>query len=140
MRFEAIEILPYMHYGFIIETKEKPEEALKERIREQIGEAMGALGREPESYSVTVCQGYEESLGEREFPEFGQSRNYLLFALRSGGDSAEPLSPRELEEEREELARGIFAPRESRIALVLLQDSSISLIRSDNSPIVGHGI
>ncbi len=134
MRFETIELLPYMSYSFIIETREKPDQVLKERIREQIGEAMEALGREPDSYSVTVSQGSEENSGEREFPELGKGRNYLLFALRSSGDSAESeLSPRELEEEREELARGIFPPRDSRIALVLLQDSAVSVIKSDYS-------
>ena len=46
MKFKAIEIIPLMKYGFFIETKEKPDRVLKERIRSQIETAMDFLERE----------------------------------------------------------------------------------------------
>lgn len=129
MRFEPIQIRANALYNFYIETWDKPDNALKERIRAQIGEAMGALGREPDSYSVSILQNSEaEESGDSEYPELKIGRNYLIFAILGSGDSAESLADKELEEQRAELARGIFPPKNSRIALVLLQDSSISLI------------
>ena len=131
MRFEAIEIQEYCKYSFIVGTAEKPDNSLKEMIREQIGEAMGALGRAPDSYSVSILQNEEpEEARDKTYPELESSRDYLLFVMLRSSDSAEPLSPRELEEQKAELARGVFAPRESRIALVLLYDSSISLMNT----------
>ena len=93
MRFEAIPIEKTALYNLFIETEDKPDPELKEHIREQIGEAMGALGREPDSYSVTVSQGSGESLGEpnpaiSNAPIFGQCRDYVLFAFRSSGVAA----------------------------------------------------
>lgn len=131
MRFEAIEIDKFYRYSFVIETRDKPDREIKEHIRAQIREAMEALGREPDSYSVTVSQGSEENPGEREFPTLEGNKNYLLFAFRSSGEVTDSRSLEEIGEEREELARGIFAPRGSRIALVLLQDSSLSVIKSE---------
>lgn len=149
MIFNSVDIREHIYYSFVIETRDKPDQDLKEHIRAQIGEAMEALGMAPDSYSVTVSQGYGESLGEpnpaiSNAPLFGQMKNYLLFAFRSSRDSsgelAEPLTFAELEEEREELARGIYCPTESRIALVLLQDSSLSLIMSYSGKGVSPGI
>ena len=129
MRFEAIEIQEYCKYSFIVGTAEKPDNSLKEMIREQIGEAMGALGRAPDSYSVSILQNEEpEEARDKTYPELESSRDYLLFVMLRSSDSAEPLSPRELEEQKAELARGVFAPRESRIALVLLYDSSLGIV------------
>ncbi len=136
MIFNSVDIRSHIFYSFVIETRDKPDQVLKEHIRAQIGEAMRALGREPDSYSVTVSQGSGESLGEpnpaiSNVPKFGQCRDYVLFAFRFSGDSAEPLTFAELEEEREELARGIYCPTQSRISLVLLQDSSLSVLLSN---------
>lgn len=129
MRFEAIEIKRNSKYSFIVGTAEKPDKALREQIRNQIREAMESLGREPDSYSVSILQNEElEEARDREYPELNGSRDYLLFAMLRSPDSAESLSHAELEEQKEELSRGIFAPRESRIALVLLYDSSIGII------------
>lgn len=129
MRFEAIEIERDSKYSFIVGTAEKPDQALKERLRAQIWEAMEALGRAPDSYSVSILQNREpEEARDKTYPELRGSRDYLIFAMLSGSDSAESLADRELEEQKEEIARGIFSPRESRIALVLLYDSSLGII------------
>ncbi len=129
MRFEAIEIERDSKYSFIVGTVEKPDNALRDRIREQIREAMEALGRDPDSYSVSILQNEEpEEARDKAYPELQGSRNYLLFAMLRSSNSAESLSARELEEQKEEIARGIFPPRESRIALVLLYDSSLGII------------
>ena len=129
MRFEAIQIRGINKYNFIILTKGKPDSALRESIRSQLHKAMEALGREPDSYSVSILQNEEaEETREREYPELKISRNYLLFAMLRSSNSGESLSPRELEEQKEEIARGIFPPRRSRIALVLLYDSSLEVI------------
>lgn len=129
MRFEAIEIKRDISYNFVIGTMAKPDNVLKERIREQIREAMGALVREPDSYSVSILQNQEpEESGDSEYPELQIGRDYLIFAMLRSPNSAESLSDKELEASKAELARGIFPPKRSRIALVLLQDSSFGLI------------
>ena len=134
MRFEAIEIKRSTSYNFIVGTKDKPDEALKERIREQIREAMEALGREPEGYSVTVMRDeWEDRPEDREYPTLLPGRNYLLFAMLSSGSSAESLSSGELEERKSELAKGILCPNNTRIALVLLQDSRIGVIVAEGT-------
>lgn len=135
MRFEAIEIERSANYNFIVGTKDKPDEALKERIREQIREAMEALGREPEGYSVTVMRDdWEDRPEEREYPTLFPGRNYLLFAMLSSGSSGESLSSGELEERKSELAKGVFCPANTKIALVLLQDSRIGVIVTKGVP------
>lgn len=126
MRFEAVELNEIDKYSFVIGTKDKPDILLKERIRAQIGEAMESLGFSPESYSVTVQRDDQEEPEEPGYPELRPGKIYLLFAISRSGDSAESLS--ELEEKRAELARGLFPPEGSRIALVLLQDSTIGVI------------
>jgi len=128
MRFEAVELNEIDKYSFVIGTKDKPDILLKERIRAQIGEAMESLGFSPESYSVTVQRDDQEEPEEPGYPELRPGKNYLLFAISRSGDSAESLSDRELEEKRAELARGLFPPEGSRVALVLLQDSTIGVI------------
>jgi len=129
MRFEAIEINENSKYSFIIGTISKPDDDLKERIRAQIGEAMEALGRPRDSYSVSILQDEEpEEARDSGYPELDLSRDYLLFAMLRSSDSAESLSEREIEERKEELARGIFSPPGSRIALVLLYDSSLGIV------------
>ena len=132
MRFEAIEITDLLRYNFIVGSRLKPDEALKERIRGQIGEAMRALGRKPDSYSVSILHNTEtEEARDNVYPELEVGKNYLLFAMLQSGDSAEsPLSNKELEEQQEELARGVFCPEMSRIALVLLYDSSIGIVKT----------
>lgn len=129
MRFEAIQIRGSNKYNFIILTRDKPDSELKERIRAQIREAMEALGRKEESYSVSILEDDRaEEPGDIGYPELKPGANYLLFAFRSDRDSAEYPSPRAFEEEREELAKGIFKPSGSRVALVLLYDSRLQAI------------
>lgn len=134
MRFEAIEIDPYMGYGFLIETKEKPDRVLKERLRSQIETAMNALERDTGSYSVTVIKGSEDYPREGTIPNFSGGKEYILFALLSSGNPGESLSHRELEEIEEEVRQGILLPPKSRIALVTLQDATISVTSSDLRP------
>lgn len=135
MRFEAIEIAEWINYNFIVGSRLKPDEALKERIRGQIETAMRALGREPDSYSVSILHNTEpEEVRDKLYPELEVGKNYLLFAMLQSGDSGEsPLSNKELEEQQEELARGVFCPQMSRIALVLLYDSSIGIVKTKKS-------
>ncbi len=129
MKFEAIEINEHSKYSFIIGTMSKPDKELKERIRAQIGEAMEALGRPRDSYSVSILQNEEPGeILDSGYPELDISRDYLLFAMLRSSDSAESLSEGEIEERKEELARGIFSPSGSRIALVLLYDSSLAIV------------
>lgn len=135
MRFEAIEIERSANYNFIVGTKDKPDEALKERIREQIKEAMEALGRGPDSYSVSILADDREEPEDKEYPVLSPGKSYLLFAFRSSGDSAESPSPTELEEEREEIARGIFRPDRSKVALVLLYDASLQTVITKGVPL-----
>lgn len=137
MRFEAVELNGIDRYSFVIGTKDKPDIPLKERIRAQIGEAMESLGFSPESYSVTVHKDNEEEPEERGYPELRPGKNYLLFAISRSGDSAESLLNRELEEQREEIARGLFPPEGSSVALVLLQDSTIGVIVTKGIPKAG---
>ena len=56
MRFEAVELNEIDKYSFVIGTKVRPDNSIKEGIRAQIGEAMESLGFSPESYSVTVIK------------------------------------------------------------------------------------
>ena len=64
-------------------------------------------------------------------------KNYLLFAIVDNGEAGDSLPNRELEEQREELAKGIFAPERSRVALVLLRDSLVGVVVT-NKPVVAH--
>ena len=128
MRFEAVEIRRDALYNFIVETRAKPDNALRETIREQIREAMEALERTPESYSISIIQGREEDTRERQFPTLEPGKDYLLFAIVDNGNDKESPSNRELEEQRGELARGIFPPDKSRVALVLLYDSLVGVV------------
>ena len=137
MRFEAVEIRRDALYNFIVETRAKPDNALREHIRGQIREAMEALDREPDSYSISILQGKEEETRERQFPTLEPRKNYLLFAIVDNGEAGDSLPNRELEEQREELAKGIFAPERSRVALVLLRDSLVGVVVT-NKPVVAH--
>lgn len=138
MRFEAIPINKHEIYNLFIETEDKPDSELREIIREQIREAMRALGREPDSYSVIIGQADREEPEDTPFPYLAPGGDYLLFAIRRssrGERSAESLSARELEELKRELAVGIIPPENSRIALVLLRDCSIGIIVSGITPV-----
>jgi len=141
MRYKIFEIPPQdsdsaynAKYQFIVGTRVKPDNALKERIKGQIREAMGAFGIPPEGYSVTVIEepgGEEKENGSSVFsdsPRFGIRKNYVLFAILSGGESGEFPPDKELEETKAEIAEGINCPEESRIALVLLYDASIDIL------------
>ena len=67
MIFEVVELQKNRKYTFIIGTRAKPDNYLRARIREQIGEAMSSLGREPDSYAVSIVKNEEES-GEKPLP------------------------------------------------------------------------
>lgn len=143
MRFEPIQIRGNSLYNFYIETWDKPDNSLKERIRDQIREAMEALGREPDSYSVTVLKGDKsgEESGNPELPHLLPQNSYIIFAFRESGGNLYSLG--ELEEEREEIAKGLIRPAGSRVALVLLYDSSLKMIVSDKPSIAvvsGRGV
>lgn len=143
MRYKIFEI-PYQDtdpqynnkFNFIVGTRVKPDNVLKEKIRAQIGEAMGAFGISPEGYSVMVIEepGGEESPKENgisvfsDFPGFRIEINYILFVLLSGGGSGEFPPDKELEEIKAEIAGGIICPDKSQIALVLLYDASIEVL------------
>ena len=131
MIFEVVELQKNRKYTFIIGTRAKPDNYLRARIREQIGEAMSSLGREPDSYAVSIVRNEEEENREKALPPLQIGRDYLIFATLFSGDSAESFSERELEEQREEVARGIFAPKDSRVALILLQDALVNVIATE---------
>lgn len=137
MRFEAIEIQRVALYNFVVETRSKPDNDFRESIREQIREAMEALDRKPESYSVSIIQGREEETRERQFPTLEAGKNYLLFAIVDKDESGDSLTKRELEEQKAELARGIFPPERSRVAMVLLYNSLVGVVITKKPPIVG---
>ena len=130
MIFEVVELQKNRKYTFIIGTRAKPDNYLRARIRDQIGEAMSSLGREPDSYAVSIVRNEEENR-EKTLPPLQIGRDYLIFATLFSGDSAESFSERELEEQREEVARGIFAPKDSRVALILLQDALVNVIATE---------
>lgn len=134
MKFEAVELNEIDKYCFVIGTKVRPDNSIKEGIRAQIGEAMESLGFSPESYSVTVIKedNPTDKPEESGYPTLGFGKKYILFAIL--GDSAASLSNQELEEQRAELARGIFPPEDSQIALVLLEDWQISIVVSKGVP------
>ena len=115
-------------YNFIIGTWERPDYDLKNRIRAQIGEAMEALGRTSESYSVSIIQSEGET-GEEGLIILEGGSNYLIFFLLDSR-SGETSSDLELEEEKEEIAQGIatLLPDNSRAALVLLYNCTIEMI------------
>ena len=142
MRFEAIEIRKDALYNFVIETRSKPDNDFRESIREQIREAMEALDRKPESYSVSIIQGREEETRERQFPTLEPGKNYLLFAIVDKEESGNSLTKRELEEQKEELTRGIFPPERSRVAMVLLHNSLVGVMITKKPPMamVSHTI
>jgi hypothetical protein len=125
MNFEILEIDENKLYNFVIGTRSKPDSQLKARIRAQIREAMESLGRSEDSYSVSIVRNEEETPKEKEPEPMRPGSNYLIFAILYSGDSAELPSDKELEEEKEELARGIMVPHSSRVALVLLYDQMI---------------
>jgi hypothetical protein len=128
MRFEIFDIDPNKKYSFVIGTRAKPDTLIKERIRAQVTEAMSSLGRDPESYSVSIVQSEEPDLGEPELPVLSGRRDYLIFALLHTGEGQEPISGRELEETKEEISRGLFCPEGSRVTLVLLYDCTVRAI------------
>ncbi len=134
MRFEAIPIEKFSLYNLFIETEDKPDQDLKDLIRAQIREAMEALGREPNSYSVIIGQADREEPEESPFPYLAPGGDYLLFAIRrsSRGDSAESMGAQDLEELKRELAVSIIPPEDSRIALVLLYDAYVTVIPSQS--------
>ena len=130
MIFEVVELQKNRKYTFIIGTRAKPDNYLRARIRDQIGEAMSSLGREPDSYAVSIVRNEEENR-EKTLPPLQIGRDYLIFAILFSGDSAESFSERELEGQREEVARGIFAPNNSRVTLVLLHDALVNIITTE---------
>lgn len=132
MRFKVLELQKNIRYSFIAGTRERADSELRSRIREQIEEAMSALDREPDSYSVSVIRNPGEEPEEGEIPLLGIERDYLIFALLDSGDSGGTFSEREFEEQKSELSRGIIPPPKSRIALVLLHDTTIEIISSQN--------
>ena len=131
MRFEIFDIEEYLRYAFIIGIGTKPDNYLKERIRDQIREAMESLGREPESYSVSIVRNEEEESGESGMEPLRIGRKYLIFALLSSGELDDSLSDRELEEEKRELSKGIFCPQGSWVTLVLLYDATVKMIATE---------
>ena len=128
MIFEVVELQKNRKYTFIIGTRAKPDNYLRARIREQIGEAMSSLGREPDSYAVSIVRNEEEENREKALPPIQIGRDNLIFAILFSGDSAESFSEGELEGQREEVARGIFAPNNSRVTLVFLHDALVIFI------------
>jgi hypothetical protein len=131
MIFEIVELKKNRKYTFVIGTRAKPDNYLRARIRNQIDRAMSYLGREPDSYAVSIVRNEEEESGEKPLPPLQMGRDYLIFAILFSGDSAESFSEKELEEQREEVARGIFAPKNSRVALVLLRDALVNIITTE---------
>lgn len=115
-------------YNFLIGSREKPDRALKEGIRREITAAMGELGVPGDRLSVSVIQDSPEPSSSSEIPELKVRERYLLFVLLSSDGS--PLSEEELEEQKREIAREFRVPQDSTIALVLLRDCFVTLLKS----------
>ena len=140
MRFEAIPINKHEIYNLFIETEDKPDSELRELIRAQIDKAMSSFERrDPQTHRIAIIPDWDSAeSGSPEIPESLDSRNqYLIFAIvySPEPDSAESLSHAELEYYREELGSMLegISGEETRAALVLLRDCSVSVIEADKS-------
>lgn len=138
MRFEIVQLDPNVSVTFVIGTRERPDTEMKLHIREQIETAMDHLSRPRDSYSISVIQD-KSAFGmmgsDSGLLEFEPHTQYVCFALADSEDGLDPLSDRELVDIRNELADSIIPPVGSRISLVVLRDSRVSVLRSrDHSP------
>lgn len=133
MRFEIVQLDPNVSVTFVIGTRERPDTEMKDQIREQIETAMDHLSRPRESYSISVIQdraAFTTPETGSAGLEFEPHTTYICFAIADSSDSMEPLSDRELADIRRELADSIIPPAGSRISLVVLRDSRVSVLRS----------
>lgn len=137
MRYAIYPIDPRKSYGITIGSRVKPDSELRETIRSQIDRAMGAFEREEnQSHRIAILPDWETAeSGLLEVPALDSRKQYLIFALLYSPDpgSAESLSHAELEYYREELGSMLegISGEETRAALVLLRDCSVSVIEAD---------
>ncbi len=137
MRYAIYPIDPRKSYGITIGSRVKPDSEFRELIRSQIDTAMGSFEREEnQRYEIAILPDWEtaESGIPEAPPSLDSGKQYLIFALLYSPDpgSAESLLSGELEFYREELEimlEGILG--ETRAALVLLRDCTVSIIETD---------
>lgn len=146
MKYSIYSINPNRSYGITIGSRVKPDSEFQRQVRNQIDKAMESFERsEKQSYGIAILPDWDSAeSGSLDIPVLEPNNQYLIFALlySPDPDSAESLSNQELELYREEIGamlEGIIG--ETRAALVLLRDCSVSVIETDNytgSP--WHGI
>ena len=136
MRYLIYPVYPARSYSITIGSRDKPDSEFRELIREQIDKAMSSFERQRgEAHTVAVIPDWQ--IGEpglESLPNLPNNGQYLIFALLySNPDSAEKLSNQELELYRRDLEEALsgIANKETRAALILLQDCSVSIIASE---------
>ena len=138
MRYAIFPINPHKSYGITIGSRVKPDSEFREQVVSQIDRAMSSFDRhESQTHKVAIVPDWEPSEGGYpESPELGARGQYLIFALlySKEGASGEPLSNQDLELYKTEI-EGMFSEifGETRAALVLLRDCSVSVIETDKS-------
>lgn len=138
MRYSVFPIYSNKSYGITIGSRVKPDSEFREQVVSQIDKAMSSFERsENQTHKVAIVPDSEPlEGGSPELPRLETRAQYLIFALfySKEGDSGEALDNHNLElyrAEIESMLSGIVG--ETRAALVLLRDCSVSLIETDNS-------
>lgn len=145
MKFAICKLENSKRYGFIIGTRAKPDSLLKEQIRNQFEEAMTSLKRSEKGYSVSILHSETAEEGTGDLPSLETGSTYLIFGLL-GSETGERPSDEELEDQKNELFKGIEAisPGNSRVALIVLYDASVKWVEAgiyypiDISTLVGN--
>ena len=146
MRYSVFPIYSNKSYGITIGSRVKPDSEFREQVVSQIDKAMSSFERsENQTHKVAIVPDSEPlEGGSPELPRLETRAQYLIFALfySKEGDSGEALDNHNLElyrAEIESMLSGIVG--ETRAALVLLRDCSVSIIETDNSgPWVGINV
>lgn len=136
MRYAIYEINPRKSYGITIGSRVKPDSQFREQVKSQIDKAMDSFERNPEQgYGIAIVPDWDSAeSGSSEIPSLNYRGQYLIFALlySPDPDSAESLSNQEIELYREEIGEMLSGiAGETRAALVLLRDCSVSVIETD---------
>ena len=138
MRYAIFPINPHKSYGITIGSRVKPDSEFREQVVSQIDRAMSSFDRhESQTHKVAIVPDWEPSEGGYpELPELRTQGQYLIFALlySKEGASGELLSNQDLELYKTEI-EGMFSEifGETRAALVLLRDCSVSVIETDKA-------
>ena len=138
MRYAIFPINPNRSYGITIGSRVKPDSEFREQVVSQIDRAMRSFKRhEGQTHTLAIVPDWEPSEGGfPELPELKARAQYLVFVLlySKEGDSGEPLSNQDLElykAEIEAMLEGILG--DTRAALVVLRDCSVTVIETDKS-------